>query len=66
MMLNQLTAISPVDGRYRDKTVDLHPYFSECALIKYRVQVEVEYFIALRGGGNTIVERDERGGVRTA
>ncbi len=48
MMLNQLTAISPVDGRYRDKTVDLHPYFSEYALIKYRVQVEVEYFIALR------------------
>ena len=51
MMLNQLTAISPVDGRYRDKTVDLHPYFSECALIKYRVQVEVEYFIALREAG---------------
>ncbi len=50
-MLNQLTAISPVDGRYRDKTVDLHPYFSECALIKYRVQVEVEYFIALREAG---------------
>ncbi len=51
MMLNQLTAISPVDGRYRDKTVDLHPYFSEYALIKYRVQVEVEYFIALREVG---------------
>jgi adenylosuccinate lyase len=51
MMLNQLTAISPVDGRYRDKTVDLHPYFSECALIKYRVRVEVEYFIALREAG---------------
>jgi adenylosuccinate lyase len=51
MMLNQLTAISPVDGRYRDKTVDLHPYFSEYALIKYRVQVEVEYFIALREAG---------------
>ncbi len=51
MMLNQLTAISPVDGRYSDKTVDLHPYFSECALIKYRVQVEVEYFIALREAG---------------
>ncbi len=51
MMLNQLTAISPVDGRYSDKTVDLHPYFSEYALIKYRVQVEVEYFIALREVG---------------
>ncbi len=51
MMLNQLTAISPVDGRYRDKTVDLYPYFSECALIKYRVQVEVEYFIALWEAG---------------
>ncbi len=50
-MLNQLTAISPVDGRYRDKTVDLYPYFSECALIKYRVQVEVEYFIALWEAG---------------
>jgi adenylosuccinate lyase len=51
MSLNQLTTISPVDGRYRDKTVDLHPYFSEYALIKYRVQVEVEYFIALREVG---------------
>lgn len=51
MSLNQLTAISPVDGRYRDKTVGLYPYFSEYALIKYRVQVEVEYFIALREAG---------------
>ena len=47
MNLNQLTAISPVDGRYRDKTTDLFPFFSEYALIKYRVQVEIEYFIAL-------------------
>jgi len=47
MELNVLTAISPVDGRYRDKTVGLSVYFSECALFKYRVLVEVEYFISL-------------------
>ncbi|MFO7369037.1 MAG: adenylosuccinate lyase, partial [Bacteroidales bacterium] len=47
MELTTLTAISPVDGRYRNLTVDLDQYFSEFALIKYRVQVEVEYFIAL-------------------
>ena len=47
MPLNQLTAISPVDGRYRSKTEELAPYFSEYGLIKYRVHVEVEYFIAL-------------------
>jgi adenylosuccinate lyase len=47
MELNQLTAISPVDGRYRNKTSELAPYFSEYGLIKYRVLVEVEYFIAL-------------------
>jgi adenylosuccinate lyase len=47
MSLNSLTAISPVDGRYRNKTEDLAPYFSEFGLIKYRVHVEVEYFIAL-------------------
>ena len=40
-------AISPVDGRYHNATVSLAPYFSEFALIKYRVQVEIEYFIAL-------------------
>lgn len=45
--LTQLTAISPIDGRYRSKTALLAPYFSEEALIKYRVLVEVEYFIAL-------------------
>lgn len=45
--MNKLTAISPIDGRYRDKTETLAEYFSEYALIKYRVQVEVEYFIAL-------------------
>jgi len=42
-----LTAISPIDGRYVDKTTSLVPFFSEMALIRYRVQVEVEYFIAL-------------------
>ena len=47
MQLTQLNAISPIDGRYRNKTVSLSPYFSEEALIKYRVLVEVEYFIAL-------------------
>jgi adenylosuccinate lyase len=47
MNLTELTAISPVDGRYRNKTEDLAPYFSEWALIKYRLQVEVEYFIVL-------------------
>ena len=47
MELQILTAISPVDGRYRDKVVELGEYFSEFALIKYRVYVEIEYFIAL-------------------
>ncbi|MDH6355765.1 adenylosuccinate lyase [Dysgonomonas sp. PH5-45] len=47
MDLNVLTAVSPVDGRYRSKTQLLTNYFSEFALIKYRVHVEVEYFIAL-------------------
>ena len=45
--LNELNAISPIDGRYRNKTVGLAPFFSEEALIKYRVLVEVEYFITL-------------------
>ena len=47
MELTPLTAVSPVDGRYRDKTAILSDYFSEYALIRYRVQVEIEYFIAL-------------------
>ena len=47
MKLNTLNAISPVDGRYRGKTKNLSPFFSEEALIKYRVRVEIEYFIAL-------------------
>ncbi len=46
-MLNTLTAISPVDGRYRKATERLADYFSEQALIRYRIRVEVEYFIAL-------------------
>ena len=48
MQLTELNAISPIDGRYRSKTASLAPFFSEEALIKYRVLVEVEYFIALR------------------
>lgn len=47
MKLDLLTAISPIDGRYRGKAEALAAYFSEFALIKYRVQVEVEYFITL-------------------
>ena len=45
MVFSTLTAISPVDGRYRNKAENLAAYFSEYALIKYRVQVEIEYFI---------------------
>ena len=47
MFLDLLTAISPIDGRYRNKTSKLADYFSEYALIRYRVRVEIEYFIAL-------------------
>ncbi len=47
MSLTNLNAISPVDGRYRSKVISLAPFFSEEALIKYRVKVEIEYFIAL-------------------
>lgn len=47
MELNMLTAISPIDGRYRGKTESLAGYFSEYALIRYRVRVEIEYFITL-------------------
>ncbi len=48
MELNALTAVSPIDGRYRSKTDALAEYFSEYALIRYRVRVEIEYFIALK------------------
>ena len=47
MELDVLTAISPIDGRYRSKTAKLADYFSEYALIRYRVRVEIEYFITL-------------------
>lgn len=47
MALSELTAISPVDGRYRRQVESLTPYFSELGLIRYRVQIEIEYFIAL-------------------
>ena len=65
MLLSNLTAISPVDGRYRKVTERLADYFSEYALIRYRVRVEVEYFIALcelplpelKGIGTTAFER---------
>lgn len=45
--MTSLYAISPIDGRYHNKVQALGNYFSEAALIKYRVQVEIEYFIAL-------------------
>ena len=47
MTLDALTAVSPIDGRYRSKTESLANYFSEYALIRYRVRVEIEYFITL-------------------
>ena len=49
MILSNLTAVTPIDGRYGSKTECLAPYFSEYALIKYRVRVEIEYFITLTG-----------------
>lgn len=51
MQLNELTAISPLDGRYRSKTQALAAYFSEFGLIKYRVRVEVEYLLSLNSLG---------------
>ena len=47
MKINSLNAISPIDGRYRKKTESLSKYFSEESLIKYRLKIEIEYFIAL-------------------
>ncbi len=47
MVLDALTAVSPIDGRYHGKTETLAPFYSEYALMKYRVQVEIEYFISL-------------------
>ncbi len=52
--MSNLTAITPVDGRYAAKTAELKPYFSEFGLIKYRVKVEVEYFITLVEQGLTV------------
>lgn len=51
MELSSLTAISPVDGRYSGRTIELQQFFSEFGLIRYRVQVEVEYFISLVNSG---------------
>src|SRR5690554_7794400 len=51
MDLNTLTAITPIDGRYRRKVEELAPYFSEFGLIKYRVLVEIEYLIAMVNTG---------------
>src|SRR3546814_2074548 len=51
MTLSPLTAIAPIDGRYHQATQELAAYFSEYALIRYRVFVEVEYFISLAGCG---------------
>ncbi len=51
MTLNELTAVSPIDGRYRSKTQNLASYFSEFALIRYRVRVEIQYFTALCESG---------------
>ncbi len=48
-MRNELTAISPIDGRYASKTQSLTDFYSEFALIKYRIRIEIEYFIALSG-----------------
>ena len=47
MKFSPLDAISPIDGRYNSKTQELQQYFSESSLIKFRIQVEIEYFIAL-------------------
>ena len=47
MTLNKLNAISPIDGRYNSKTRELKSFFSEESLIKYRLKIEIEYFIAL-------------------
>jgi adenylosuccinate lyase len=51
MEFSSLTALSPIDGRYRSKTEALSAYFSEFALIKYRVRIEIEYYLALMDGG---------------
>jgi len=47
MSIHALYAVSPIDGRYASRTKDLQNYFSEAALMHYRVRIEIEYFIAL-------------------
>jgi adenylosuccinate lyase len=67
MNFSSLTAISPIDGRYQRKTSELQPYFSEFGLIKYRVIVEVEYFIAMVESGVdalTDFPKDQYGALR--
>ena len=67
MILSELTAISPVDGRYRNKTGEFFPYFSEFGLIRYRVLVEIEYFIALSQmdiKGLNVITSDQAGILR--
>jgi len=59
MKLDNLTAISPIDGRYRSKTEELAPYFSEFGLIQYRLWAEVEYFIALMESGVTRLKKPD-------
>jgi adenylosuccinate lyase len=68
MNFSELTAISPIDGRYQSKTSELQPYFSEFGLIKYRVTVEVEYLIALVESGIQPLEsfpKEKYGELRT-
>jgi adenylosuccinate lyase len=65
MQLNPLTAISPIDGRYHEKTFELSPFFSEFGLIKYRVWVELEYFIALFEQGLPQLNGIEKGVLAT-
>jgi adenylosuccinate lyase len=67
MNFTSLTAISPIDGRYQRKTKELQPYFSEFGLIRYRVVVEVEYFIAMvESGVKALADfpRDQYGNLR--
>ncbi len=59
MNLDNLTAISPIDGRYRSKTDELAQYFSEFGLIRYRLWVEIEYFISLLESGVTGLKKPE-------
>ena len=56
MQLNSLTAISPIDGRYFETVKPLAPYFSEFGLMRYRVQVEIEYLISLSGALPELVD----------